>query len=130
MKRLLIRRRQMETLAGKISTSHHRAVESETTRSYSGPGPDPEKSFNILTSWRARQYEYPVLSQMSRDYLPIPAMSAASERVFSNSTNTVTKMRYRMAPETLREMLCLRSWGVRLEPEESGSEDFRDWNEE
>lgn len=71
------------------------------------------KGTNILQYWAAKQFHYPILSKIARDYLAIRATSAASERVFSNGTDVLTKKRNKMATGTLRYVLCLRNWGVR-----------------
>lgn len=39
---------------------------------------------------------------MARDYLAIPAMSAASERVFSNGGDIITRKRNRISPDNLK----------------------------
>ena len=67
---------------------------------------------NILKYWQAKQYQYPVLSRIARDYLAIPASSAASERIFSVGGDIVTKKRNRLLPSTLQYLLCLRDGGV------------------
>ncbi len=38
---------------------------------------------NVLKYWQAKQYQYPIIAQIARNYLAILATSAASERVFS-----------------------------------------------
>lgn len=55
----------------------------------------------------------------STSNLSIPATSAASERVFSAGGNIITKNRNRLSGETVRYLLCLRSWGVLPPPEEA-----------
>ena len=67
---------------------------------------------NILSYWKLKQAEYPTIARMARDHLAIPATSTASERVFSQGGDIVTKKRNRLALETIRELLCLRSWGI------------------
>ncbi|KFY06197.1 hypothetical protein V491_08791, partial [Pseudogymnoascus sp. VKM F-3775] len=52
-----------------------------------------DRNTNILKYWQAKQYQYPVISQIARDYLAIPASSAASERIFSVGGDIVTKKR-------------------------------------
>ncbi|KFY96310.1 hypothetical protein V500_02505 [Pseudogymnoascus sp. VKM F-4518 (FW-2643)] len=71
-----------------------------------------DRNTNILKYWQAKQYQYPVISRIARDYLAIPASSAASERIFSVGGDIVTKKRNRLLPSTLRYLLCLRDWGV------------------
>jgi hAT family C-terminal dimerisation region len=54
---------------------------------------------------------------MARDHLAIPATSAPSEVVFSNSGDIITKKRSRLAPDTVRHIICLRDWGMFTEEE-------------
>ncbi|KFY45043.1 hypothetical protein V494_01172 [Pseudogymnoascus sp. VKM F-4513 (FW-928)] len=60
-----------------------------------------DRNTNILKYWQAKQYQYPVISRIARDYLAIPASSAASERIFSVGGDIVTKKRNRLLPSTL-----------------------------
>jgi hypothetical protein len=55
--------------------------------------PRPGQQTNILKYWLAKQYMYPIVAQIARDHLAIPATSAASERVFSNGSDIITKKR-------------------------------------
>ena len=63
-----------------------------------------------LLWWQAHAKEYPVLSNMARDYLTIQATSVPSEEAFSIAGNTISKTRNRLLPETARACLCLKSW--------------------
>lgn len=63
-----------------------------------------------LLWWQAHVKEYPVLSNMARDYLTIQATSVPSEEAFSIAGNTISKTRNRLSPETARACLCLKSW--------------------
>ena len=63
-----------------------------------------------LTWWKAHSVEFPVLSQMARDFLAIQATSVASEKTFSVASNTLTKIRNRLHLKTARATLCLKSW--------------------
>lgn len=47
---------------------------------------------------------------MARDYLPIPATSAASERSFSTGRDLLGIYRQRLLPDTMEHTVCLRSW--------------------
>jgi hypothetical protein len=62
---------------------------------------------------------------MARDHLAIPATSAASERVFSNGSDIITKKRNRLSPPTIRYLLCLRNWG-RIQEADSDGDDADD----
>ena len=47
---------------------------------------------------------------LARRYLAIPATSAAVERVFSISSNVISKSRNRLLPDTVRKLMLLKSW--------------------
>ena len=69
-----------------------------------------DKHYNPLNYWKQNQSKNPVLSAMARDYLSIQPTSVASERTFSQGGLTVTKCRNRLTPETVKKMMCLKSW--------------------
>jgi len=60
----------------------------------------------------SKAYSFPIITQMARDYLAIPATLAPSERVFSWAGNLVSKKRTNICSENIRYVLCLRSWGI------------------
>ncbi len=57
-----------------------------------------------------QQENYPNLSKMAVDILTIPSMSAAPERLFSETKLTLTDLRNRLGMELLEAFQCLRSW--------------------
>jgi len=63
-----------------------------------------------LLWWRAHFQEFPTLGIMARDYLSIQATSVACEQAFSVASNTITRTRNRMLPETSHALLCSKSW--------------------
>jgi hAT family C-terminal dimerisation region len=65
-----------------------------------------------LLWWQAHTKEYPIVSNMARDYLTIQATSVPSEQAFSIAGNTINKTRNRLLPETARACLCMKSWIV------------------
>lgn len=69
-----------------------------------------EEKVKPLLWWQAHEYEFPILAQISRDYLSIQATSVACEQAFSVAGNTITKTRNRLDPETARSILCAKSW--------------------
>ncbi|KFZ15665.1 hypothetical protein V501_02624 [Pseudogymnoascus sp. VKM F-4519 (FW-2642)] len=84
--------------------------------------PRPGEHTDILKYWCAKQYQYPVIARIARDYLAIPATSAASERVFSNGSDIIIKKRNRLSPPTIRYLLCLRNWGRIREADSDGDD--------
>jgi hypothetical protein len=54
--------------------------------------PVPRETDPIIY-WKAKQYDFPILAAMARDYLAIPATSAPSECVFSTGGDIITKKR-------------------------------------
>jgi len=52
----------------------------------------------------------------------VPATSAASERVFSNGGDIITKRRNKLGGDNTRYLLCLRDWGILPELEDEDSD--------
>ena len=75
-----------------------------------------------LRYWASKEYEFPIVAQIARDHLAIPATSAASESVFSVGSDIITKKRNRLGAGNTRRLLCLRDWGVLKEGEDDGSD--------
>ena len=69
-----------------------------------------DEEIEPLLWWQSRVSEFPILSEMARDFLTIQATSVASEQAFSVASNTITKTRNRLLPETARACLCMKSW--------------------
>lgn len=76
---------------------------------------------DVLQSWKSAEPQFPVLSQIARDFLAVPASSVDVERDFSVAGRTVTDLRNRMKPETLSKLMCLHQWmGFPLDVYEEG----------
>jgi hypothetical protein len=69
-----------------------------------------DEEIEPLLWWQAHSSEFPIISDMARDFLTIQATSVASEQAFSVAGNTITKTRNRLLPETARACLCMKSW--------------------
>ena len=66
-----------------------------------------------LLFWKRQQHAFPLLSQLARRYLCIPATSAASERTFSTAGNVITKHRASLKPDMVGTiMLLYGSWRI------------------
>ena len=68
--------------------------------------------------WKANTSKYPVLSNIARNYLQIPASSASSERFFSQRALIISKLRNRLNKDTFEKIISLKSWGVFKDDEE------------
>jgi hypothetical protein len=68
------------------------------------------KDINPLDFWKQNTYRFPILSTLARRYLAIPVTSASIERVFSISNNIITKNRNRLFPDTVKQLILLKSW--------------------
>ncbi|XP_013860009.1 zinc finger BED domain-containing protein 1 [Austrofundulus limnaeus] len=60
-----------------------------------------------LTWWKMHEVNFPLISQLAKKYLCIPATSTASERVFSAGGNVVTCQRSLLKPATVNMLVFL-----------------------
>jgi hypothetical protein len=84
------------------------------------------RSTDILQYWKAKQYEFPIVAEIARDYLAIPVTSALSECVFSSGSDIITKKRNRLSRKTVRYIMCLKSWGIVKEEDLIDDDDDKD----
>ncbi|HEY0222577.1 MAG TPA: hAT family dimerization domain-containing protein [Lactovum miscens] len=72
----------------------------------------PLSSFkvNILEFWQSHQHDFPALSKMARDILPVQGASVAVERDLSDAADIVTVNRCSLTKETIRKLMCLKDW--------------------
>ena len=82
----------------------------ELTSYLKTPRIQPSEKFDSVTWWFENKKDFPVLSRIAKDYLSIMPTSIPSERTFSQSGLTVTKSRSSLHSETVRELVCLKSW--------------------
>ena len=52
--------------------------------------------------------EYPVMSQVARDYLPVPAAEVDVERLFSAGRDLIGLRRHSLSIDTMRALMILR----------------------
>jgi hypothetical protein len=72
---------------------------------------------------QSKVYDFPIVTQIARDFTAIPATSAPSERVSSQAGNLVSKKRTRINSANVRYVLCLRAWGLLAEDEDDEPEE-------
>ncbi|EEU33641.1 uncharacterized protein NECHADRAFT_9993, partial [Fusarium vanettenii 77-13-4] len=63
-----------------------------------------------LIWWKSNSNRFPILSILARRYLAIPATSASIERIFSISSNIITRNRNRISSSLTRQLILLKSW--------------------
>jgi hypothetical protein len=70
----------------------------------------PELGFDLdpFIWWRDHKEQFPILSKLARIYLPIPATSTPSERLFSDAGNLLTAKRTRLNPELFNRLMFLK----------------------
>lgn len=63
--------------------------------------------------WASQASNFPILSELAKKYLSIPATSAASERLFSDAGNVMTAKRTNLLPSTFEHLIfCKRNWRI------------------
>ncbi|GJW21444.1 zinc finger BED domain-containing protein RICESLEEPER 2 [Tanacetum coccineum] len=65
-------------------------------------------NFDILSLWKGRQSQFPVLSIMARDLLSVQAFTVASESAFSLSGRVLSIRRTRLIPASFEMCICLK----------------------
>jgi hypothetical protein len=58
-----------------------------------------------LSWWVSHKHVLPVMFRLARKFLAIPATSVASERIWSDAGNIVTKKRSRLLPEKVGKIV-------------------------
>ena len=67
----------------------------------------PPKDINILSWWKSHSNVLPILANIARSKLAIPASSAMSERVFSTGSNIVSKKRTSLKPNKVEQTIII-----------------------
>ena len=63
---------------------------------------------DILSWWKHHEVELPLLAELARYILAIPASSATSERIFSHGGLTVDDLRCSLKEEKVEDILVIR----------------------
>lgn len=60
--------------------------------------------------WKSQIIEFPHMSQMARDFLPLQCGSVSVERDFSGAVDLITPTRCSLEQKTIRANMCLKAW--------------------
>ncbi|GJX43242.1 zinc finger BED domain-containing protein RICESLEEPER 2 [Tanacetum coccineum] len=71
-------------------------------------GQEEFESFDILSWWKARKSQFPVLAIMARDLLSVQASTVASESAFFLCGRVLSIRRTRLTPAYLEMCICLK----------------------
>ncbi len=74
----------------------------------------PSSKVDVLAWWKVQEPVLPLLAEIARKYLCIPASSAPSERLFSASGNVCTKLRSSLDPTNLEMIVYLHENGDKV----------------
>lgn len=66
--------------------------------------------YDVLSWWKLKQPELPILSQLARDVLSIQVSTVASESAFSAGGRVVDPFRSRLDPEVVQALICTKDW--------------------
>jgi hAT family C-terminal dimerisation region len=63
---------------------------------------------NIYHYWKAKQFDFLIISKIARDFLAISATSALLKIVFSVGSDVVTKKQNRLTRDSVQIIMCLK----------------------
>jgi len=66
-----------------------------------------------LNWWKTNSHRFPILTVLARRYLAIPVTLASIESIFNIRGNIIIKLRSSLQPETVKELILLKSWGIK-----------------
>lgn len=99
-----------DKIFGKFYRSKSNINQSEFSVYISEPVVLCHHNFDILQYWNQNSLRFPNLARMARDYLAIPGTSTPSERAFSGGRQLITDFRCRLAGDTIKACMLLKSW--------------------
>ena len=67
-----------------------------------------EDSNWVLKRWKANSLQYPIISQVTRDYLPIPPAEVDREQLFGSGRDCLGLRRQSMLLETMKALMLVR----------------------
>ena len=85
---------------------------------------------DIYQYQKSKQYDFPIINRIARDFLAIPATSALLECVFSTGSDIVTKKQNKLTRELVQMIMCLKNWGIITDEDINDSSDNNRDNDE
>jgi hypothetical protein len=82
-----------------------------------------EESFDILLWWRDHKLTYPVLSIMARDIMSVFVSTVSSESCFSLTCRILEERRWRLLPDHVEMLTCIKDWELGSRREQHEAED-------
>jgi hypothetical protein len=79
---------------------------------------DVEPEYQLLEFWKRAEGTFPMVAEMAREFLAIPASGVGVERLFNQARDICTYRRHRVKPETLRllvMLMCMDSFNLKEE---------------
>jgi len=94
------------SIFAKFQKSRSKAIDDEVSEYLKLDEIDWEE--NPFTWWAHNEKHFYYLSKLARKYLPVPASSTASERLFSDAGNIMGPKRTRMNPKLFEKLIFLK----------------------
>ena len=79
---------------------------------------DAEPQYQLLEFWKRAEGTFPIIAEMAREFLAIPASGVGVERLFNQARDICTYRRHRLKLETLRLLvilMCIDSFNLKEE---------------
>jgi len=74
----------------------------------------PKAKMDVLAWWKVQEPVFPLLAEIARKFLCVPASSSPSERLFSASGNICTKLRSSLDPTNLELLVYVHENGSKV----------------
>jgi hypothetical protein len=76
--------------------------------------PLPKAKMDVLEWWKVQEPAFPLLADIARKFLCVPASSSPSERLFSASGNICTRLRSSLDPTNLELLVYVHENGNKI----------------
>jgi hypothetical protein len=79
---------------------------------------DVDPQYQLLEFWKRAEGTFPIIAEMAREFLAIPASGVSVERLFNHARDICTYRRHSLKPETLRllvMLMCMDSFNLKEE---------------